>query len=108
MTAAIFIVAVALAKILLGVLAARPGALGRSSPSRQDTEEEEDFAPVLGGEQFEDYPTGNLPSEEYSSAAGSRQAFGDFRDPDESLEHQFSDCSDQSDTHSQFDYRSSL
>jgi hypothetical protein len=89
MTAATIIVAVALAKILLAVLAARPGrALDSSLPSREDADNEEEFAHVLGGQQFDDSPTGNLPSEEYSSAAGSRQALGDFRDPDEYNKHQ--------------------
>jgi len=90
MTAAMIIVAVALAKILLNVLAVRPGrAPGPSSSSRSDAEDEEDFSPAFGRKQIEDSPTGNLPSEEYSSAAGSRQAFGDFRDPDEYRDHEY-------------------
>jgi hypothetical protein len=89
MTAATIIVAVALAKILLAVLAARPGsALGPLPPSHSDADEEEDFSPAFRRKQLEDSPTGNLPSEEYSSAAGSRQALGDFRDPDEYYCHQ--------------------
>lgn len=88
MTAATIIVAVAIAKILLDVIATLPRrALDSSSSSRADADEEEDFSPGFRRKQLEDSPTGNLPSEEYSSAAGSRQAFGDFRDPDEYQHH---------------------
>lgn len=81
MTAASFIIAVALAKFLLGTLVAWQGnANGTSPSSRADTDDEEGFTHLLRGQQFDDSPTGNLPSENYSCAAGSRQGTGDFRD----------------------------
>jgi hypothetical protein len=101
MTGASFIVAIALAKLLLGILAARrTNSIGPSPSSRADSDDEEGFTHVLHGQQFDDSPTGNLASEEYSFAAGSRQDFGDFRDPDEYSENQFSESSDQGETHS--------
>ncbi|ODU41999.1 MAG: hypothetical protein ABS96_29275 [Lysobacteraceae bacterium SCN 69-123] len=84
MTAASLIIAIALAKLLLGILVARQGnATGTSPSSRADTDDEEGLTHLLRGQQFDDLPTGNLPSEDYSTAAGSRQAFGDFRDLDD-------------------------
>ena len=84
MTAAIIIIAVALAKVLLAIMAARQGG-ALDSPSGESADCKEADAFVLGrsGSPFEDSPTGNLPSEEYSAAAGSRQSAGDFRDSDD-------------------------
>jgi hypothetical protein len=89
MSAATIIVAIAIAKILLAILAAR---LGRAFDSSAD--EEADFSPAFRRKQLEDTPTGNLPSEEYSSAAGSRQALGDFRDPDDHYDQRLNDYQD--------------
>ena len=84
MTAAIIIVAVALAKVLLAIMAARQGgALDSPSGESADCKEADAFVPGRSGSPFEDSPTGNLPSEEYSAAAGSRQISGDFRDSDD-------------------------
>lgn len=84
MTAAIFIVAVALAKVLLAILTARQGgALDSPSGESADCKEADAFVPGRSGSPFEDSPTGNLPSEDYSAAAGSRQSAGDFRDSDD-------------------------
>lgn len=108
MTAASFIVAIALAKLLLGILAARRSRSIGPSPSSRADNDEEDFAHVVRGQQFDDSPTGNLASEEYSSAAGSRQAFGDFRDSDEYSENQFDESSDQTEVRSFSNDQSSM
>lgn len=90
MTAATILVAVALAKAVLDFLATRPN--GKRAPSPSGVEEADQNDGFNYAARVEDHPTGNLPSEEYSSSAGSRQAFGDFRDPDEYYSHQHEHC----------------
>lgn len=83
MSATTIIVAVTLAKALLAILATRQGrSSGPPSPSLTDSDEGEDIDLGFAGRQLADSPTGNLPSEDYSTAAGSRQVSDDFRDPD--------------------------
>lgn len=101
MTAATIIAAVALAKVLLAILAVRQGRLPKnSSLSLSDSDQGEDFNLGCGSRQLEASPTGNLPSEDYSSAVGSMQATGDFRDPVDDYHH---DSFDQPESPSMFD-----
>lgn len=88
MTAATIIAAVALAKVLLAILAVRQGRSPKnSSLSLDDRDEGEEFILSHGERQLQDLPTGNLPSEEYSAAAGSLQVVDDFRESDDFHQH---------------------